>query len=272
MKICPHCKRTYENAETRFCPEDGQALAEPTNFAAQSQPQTKAAELRADPNAAPLSASFAVMFFPLAFMPPYQTGRWGYYTNVNQATGAKVDAFDFGEKLITLSLWFLQRNDLMRFALGAPRKKFFSSYTPLIVEINHANPQKIPGLEFDLLETARRSAPGLSVDDLAAAYLTKYKRYFPLEPVYQRMTQWAIHQGYGQPAAPKKKPFFRLGSEEDRDFEFAPDYRRIARVEPSAQAIQRDWIQFQNEQRQLADKIREEVKRAIHRLTLTHDD
>lgn len=272
MKICPHCKRKYDNAETKFCVEDGRSLVEQANFIAQSQPSPNiAGELRAKSPAAPLSASLAVMFFPLAFMPPKQRSNWNedVYTKTIQPAGALVDAETFGAKLITLSLWFLQRNNLMRFALGAPRKSFFSSHTPLIVEVNHANPLHFPGLEFDLLGTARHSAPGISVDELAAAHLTKYRRDFPLAPIYLRMTQWAIQLGYGQPAV-LKRPFFTVGSA-DEDFEFAPDYQRISCVEPQAQAIQRDWIQFQNEQPQLALKIYQEVFHAISERTSPRD-
>jgi hypothetical protein len=246
MRICPHCRRKYENAETRFCPEDGQPLVEQANFVAQVEPQTTVAER----DAAPISASLMMAFFAHHFVELAGIDdRVNGYDTKNASTkvpcqpNVKVNSIKLAHNLLAISFWNLRENNLIRFAPGAERG-FLSKHTPLLIEFNGANQTQIPGLEFDLMEIIKQSAPGVTAAAVVNQLLKKHT-YAPYEKFFQRLTQWMIHLGYGQPDT-SKKPFFTRGVAVN--FELIPDCQRIMNSQLAAQIIHRKWMQFQTAQ------------------------
>jgi hypothetical protein len=280
MKVCSACQRRYEDAALNFCGADGQPLVTSAEMAA-AAPVPQPLNQNAGPADTPFSASLALMLFANFFLPP---ASGFHYTNLDLTSvptqpDVKVSCWGFADDLIVISFWFLLRNNLIRLTPGAPQQEgliFRSSYIPIIVEANHANPMKLPGLEFDLLEITRRSPPGVTVGTLAAAVLGNETSFFPGEKVYTRITQWAVQLGYGQ-QKDMKRPLFSLGKiklnyEINRNFDFEPDHQRIAQIQPLAQTIHRDWMKCKSEQPEMVGIISKEVQRTRARLTIDTDD
>lgn len=263
MRYCPICHQSYEDSMAKFCPSDGQPLVQ-SNAAEQHSPPTVNV---AKENPAPFSASLAVMFFANFFMKPVSSTflGGGRLTSVITQPDVKVYGTHLGNELVAVSLWFLQHNNLIRLTIGGRAKNSFRS--SVVVEVNRASQQRIPGLEFDLLEIARHSPPSVTVHALATALLGK-RTFFPVERIYDRMTQWAVQFGYGQHAV-IKKPFFSSGATEE--FKFAPDHNRIAHIQPLAQSIQQSWMQYKSQQSELVKSTYAEIDSAQGQLTFSDD-
>jgi hypothetical protein len=272
MGICPLCRKTFENAETKFCLDDGQPLIENADLAGQHQPQPGVASKAAGSSAAPFSASLAMAFFAnrfLRIMTGYSTStiisttyRGG--TNVLCQPNVQVYSGDLADSALTIAFWYLHENNCIRFAPGASQG-FINTYTPLAIEFNRSSQLQIPGLEFDLMEIIKHSAPGVTVDAVVMRFLQKHS-FRRGEKVFERLTQWFISLGYGQPDT-TPKPFFRLYNAANIDFEFVPDCRRIAGCEPAAQVIYRNWMKFKAEQPEVLRFLSDDVSRATSRRT-----
>ena len=256
-----------------FCPDDGQPLTEKANHAAQYQPQQPSMVSKvAESSAAPFSASLAMAFFAhrfLQIMTNYSTStissssyRGG--TNVLCQPNLQVYSDDLADNLLMIAFWYLHENNCIRFAPGASQG-FINTYTPLAVEFNRSSQAQIPGLEFDLMEIIKHTAPGVTVEAVVMQFLQKTSRRRG-EQVFERLMQWFVSLGYGQPDT-TPKPFFRLYNHANIDFEFVPDCRRIAGCEPAAQIIHRKWMKFQAEQPEVLRFLSADVGRAISKCT-----
>ncbi len=279
MRICPLCQQKYDNAEIRFCGADGRPLIEQENLAAQSQPQQAAVSgATAEQVAAPFSASLAMAFFAHYFVgqPGWYGGVNGYTpsgsTTVPCQTNVKVNSINLAYNLLAIAFWHLRENNLIRFTPGA-KQGFIFKYTPLIIEFNRLNQTKIPGLEFDLMEIIKQSAPGVTIFAVVQQLLGQLA-YYPHEKVFQRLTQWMIQLGYGQPDV-SPKPFFSIRNAASMDFEFTPDCQRIEGSEQAAQIIHGSWMKFQAEQSDVFRLLYDEVERAVRgntKLKTKHSD
>lgn len=276
MRICPLCQQKYGNAEIRFCGADGQPLIEQENLAAQSQPQQAAVSgATAEQVAAPFSASLAMAFFAHHFVeqPGSHASVNGTYTssgstNVPCQPNVKVNSIKLAYNLLAIAFWQLRENKLIRFTPGA-KQGFIFTYMPLIIEFNHSNQTKIPGLEFDLMEIIKQSAPGVTIFAVAQQLLGQRADY-PHEKVFQRLTQWMIQLGYGQPDV-SPKPFFSIRNAANMDFEFTPDCQRIKGSQQAAQIIHGSWMKFQAEQSDVFRLLYDEVERAVRGNTRLND-
>jgi hypothetical protein len=274
MRICPLCQQKYDNAEIRFCGADGQPLIEQENLAAQSQPQLAVAEQVA----APFSASLAMAFFAHHFVeqPGSHNSVDGTYTssgstNVPCQPNVKVNSIKLAYNLLAIAFWHLRENNLIRFTPGA-KQGFIFKYTPLIIEFSRLNQTKIPGLEFDLMEIIKQSVPGVTIFAVVQQLLGQLA-YYPHEKVFQRLTQWMIQLGYGQPDV-SPKPFFSIRNAASMDFEFTPDCQRIEGSQQAAQIIHGSWMKFQAEQSDVFRLLYDEVERAVRgntKLKTKHD-
>ncbi len=268
MRICPLCKRNYQSAEIKFCADDGQPLVEQTNLLSQSEPQPAVAERAA----APFSASLMMAFFAHHFVEQSDIritvgGAFGSSgsTDIPCQSNVKVNATILAYKLLAISFWNLRENNLIRFATGT-EQGLISKYTTLLIEFNRANQTQIPGLEYDLMEIIKQSPPGATVVGVAQQILEN-DSYNPHEKVFQRLAQWMIHLGYGQPDV-SKKPFFRRLT---MNFEFIPDCQRIAEAQPTAQIVHRKWTQFQAEQPDVYNLLYKAMKTAFSNNLRTSD-
>ena len=262
MKICSLCQQEYENPEIRFCGSDGQTLVEQANPGMQSKQQSAAAGRIA----APFSASLAMSFFAHDFG---EKTNWylanggdppSGSTNVLCQPNVKVNTIKLAYNLLAIAFWNLRENNLIRFTPGAKQGFIFKS-TLVIIELNRANQTTIPGLEFDLLEIIKQSAPGVTVQKVVQQFLGEHS-YYPHERVFQRLTQWMIHLGYGQPDT-SKKSFFKILNGANMDFELIPDCQRIAGSQQAAQIIHSKWLKFQNEQSEVFNLLYKAVERAV---------
>ncbi len=263
MRICPHCKRKYQSAEIRFCAEDGQPLTEQPNLVSQSEPQPSIAERPATP----FSASLMMAFFAHYFVekPGSHISVDGAFTssgstNVPCQPNVVVNSIKLAYNLLAISFWNLRENNLIRFAPGAEQGLIFK-HTPLLIEFNRANQTKIPGLEFDLMEIIKQSAPGVTVATIVQR-LSGELAYYPHKRVFERLTQWMIHLGYGQPDV-SKKSFFRISNAANMNFEFIPDCQRIAGSQQAAQIIHGDWTRFQAEEPDVYNLLYKAMESAI---------
>lgn len=271
MKICPFCQKTYEDAETRFCQDDGQPLIEKTSLAAQHQPPLMDSKV-AESSAAPFSASLAMAFFAHRFLPimtDYSTStitspRYRGGTNVLCQPNVQVYTDNFADNLLAIAFWYLRENNCIRFAPGASQG-FIDTYTPLVIEFNRSSQAQIPGLEFDLMEIIKHSAPGVTVGAVVMQFLQE-KSSRRGEKVFERLAQWFVSLGYGQPDT-TKKPFIRFYNRANVDFEFVPDCWRIASCEPAAQVIHRNWMKFLAEQPEVLRLLSDEVSRVVFSCT-----
>ncbi len=269
MRICPLCRQKYEHAEIRFCASDGQPLVEQESLAAQSQPQQAVVSgAAAQQVAAPFSASLAMAFFAHYFVerPGSHVSVDGAYTssgstNVPCQTNVRVNSIKLAYNLLAIAFWHLRENNLIRFTPGATQKNLFSTFTPLIIEFNRLNQTKIPGLEFDLIEIIKQSPPGVTTYAVVQQLLGKLADH-PHEKVFQRLTQWMIQLGYGQPDV-SPKPFFRIRNAASMDFEFTPDCQRIASSQQAAQVIHGNWMKFQAEPSDVFRLLYDDVERAV---------
>ena len=272
MKICPLCQQKYENPEIRFCGSDRQTLVEQANLGTQSKQQSAAAERIA----APFSASLAMAFFAHNFVqqpPNWYVSVNGFTpsgsTNVPCQPNVKVNSIMLAYNLLAIAFWNLRENNLIRFTPGAKQGLIFKS-TPVMIEFNLTNQTTIPGLEFDLLEIIKQSAPGVTVYKVVQQFLGELAEWYPHEKVFQRLTQWMIHLGYGQPDS-SKKPFFNILKRANMNFEFIPDCQRIADSQHAAQIIHGSWIKFQNEQPEIFRVLYEAVEGAVRDNTRRHE-
>lgn len=271
MRVCPLCRQKYENGEIRFCVSDGQPLIELEMSTAQSQPQPSVAEQIT----APFSASLAMAFFANHFVE--QSTGWhvsvdGAYTSSGSTKvpcqpNVKVNTIKLAYNLMAIAFWHLRENNLIRLTPGVTKKTFLRTYTPLIIELNRSNQTNIPGLEFDLLEIIKQSAPGVTIWTVVQQFLGKLD-YYPHGIVFQRLTQWMIHLGYGQTDV-SPKPFFRNSA--NMDFDFTPDCQRIAGSQQAAQIIHGSWMKFQAEQPEVFRLLYDGVEGGVRGNTKSSD-
>lgn len=254
MKICPLCRRKYENAEAGFCPYDRQALVEEENPAAQFQmPQTNGVEQVA----LPFSGSLAAAFFPQHFVEvkPPDTGL-----APPCQPKVRVDTIQLAVAMPMAAFWYLRENNCIRFAPGI-QTGFFSSDLALFIEVNRSQQPSIPGLEHDFWAIISRSLPGMTVEAVVKQFIGR-KNFTPQSEIYDRMKEWMIQLGYGQ--VDTSIPFFRFRDDGRREiFEFLPDCGRIAQQQQAAQTIHRHWIKFRTEQPDIYSYLFEDVRRAL---------
>lgn len=230
MKICPICKQQYERADLDFCLADGQPLVESAHSAA-PQPQSPPA---------PFSASLALALFASRFIenvPPEKPGVEAFCQ-----PNVKVTAWRFITEVPMSAFWYLLENNCIRFTLTMKTGILRSSPT-LVIEANPAAQVNFPGLEYDFWEIIRRS-PGITVEKVYKQFLGR-QCWNPEENLADRLAEWLIQLGYGQPDT-SPKPFFRLGRVPLFE-KFAPDCRRIAAQEFAAREIHRRWMKFRAE-------------------------
>lgn len=240
MKVCPNCRQEYEDTTIRFCTLDGQPLVERANSAPLLQPP-----LNSVGNAAPVGSSFSASLATALFAPHFFKSTSYSHTGMTKVPcqeNVRVSALDLADNLLMISFWYLSENDLIRLT-PASRQMSGAPQATLVVESNPANHPRLPGLEFDLLTIIRAAAPGATVEEVVKQFLPY--GFLPHETMIDRLTQWFIQLGYGQPDG-ARKPFFRLSN--DVHFGFIPDCQRIATLKPAAQNIHRQWTKFQVEQ------------------------
>ena len=125
MRICPLCKRKYESAETRFCPDDGQMLV------ADALP----GKLFAASADAPFSGSLAMGLFAHRFLDATATG----YTPPCQPSEVKVNDVRLYEHLPVIALWYLRENDRIRLTPVMKAGDFFVDFFSVLYHVRHRN-------------------------------------------------------------------------------------------------------------------------------------
>lgn len=230
MKICPICRRQYENANTDFCAVDGQPLVEQADAVAPSQTAQTAG--------APFSASLALALFAHRFIEIVPPEKYGIASFCQP--GVQVNAWQLVTELPVIAFWCLYENNCIRFT-PAVKTGFLRNSPTLIIEANPASQPNFPALEYDFWEIIKRSPPGVTVETVFKQFLGGHA-VEPEKKLAKRLIAWMIQLGYGQPDN-TPRPFFRMGN--IPLFEtFAPDCRRIAAQEQAAQIIHRRWMKF----------------------------
>jgi len=213
----------------------------------------------------PFSASLAASFFPNHFVQPPTT--FSGSTKVPCNLSVTVNSTELALNLLAIAFWYLRENSLIRFAPAA-RQGLVFTYTPIVVEINRLSQQRIPGLEYDLIEVAKQFAPGATIEQIVYQFFETTVEYTQ-EKIFRRMTQWIVQLGYGpfineDPVTPEEaKRFFKYRNMKSFDFRFAPDCQRIAGTQPAAQQIHQGWMKFQTEESELFRQIYAQGERAM---------
>ena len=197
------------------------------------------------------------------------------YTPPCQPSEVKVNDVRLYEHLPVIALWYLREND--RISLTPVMKAgdffvdFFQSYTTFAIEINRATQMSFPGLEHDLLEIIKSSETGVTTDTILMRFLGAKRRSVGSK-FNGRLEDWLISLGYGQRKPPdtSPKPFFSIpkGNSSLYGDNFIPVCERIGAQEQAAQIIQRSWLKFRAEEREIFKYLYEDVRRAIAKCSL----
>ena len=251
MKICTHCQTVSEDPGARFCGRDGRPLVEVPATASQSQ-------------APPFSGSLAMALFPSYFIDKTVEPNKG--RNPLCQPGVEINIVQLYYELPIISLWYLREHNFIRLVQSTSPDR----HSAVGIEAVQANHTSVPGLEFDFWEIIKASAPGTPIQAVVRP-LFGPGDYYPEVALRERITDWLIQLGYGQPENnPKPRTgFFRTGvyslvrNDGDRRlFEFYPDCQRIMTQQQTAQMILERWLRFRTEEPALYQWLFQGVVRA----------
>ncbi|HXG82454.1 MAG TPA: zinc ribbon domain-containing protein [Pyrinomonadaceae bacterium] len=252
---CPNCRQSV-SANQKFCSSCGQTLA---NVSAAQNQQTVNQQTAGYQSSQQSSASAAVessappslllLFYAHNFVPA--AGMLGAATVV-PCQNVKVSSSDLVYQMMAAAFWHLRERKLISIETGKKQGWIFKS-TPVIVRLLQHT--QTTGLEHDFLEATRARQTEATVEQIIVDYLREDTPN-PAGKILDRITQWAIHLGYGQHE--QRQGFFKKS-----ELNFAPDCARIGALNDKAQAFQAVWQQFQTQEAALYTEILKDCKDAV---------